>query len=172
MTPVADARRIDAAEKRRRALSLRKAGLTYEQIAQTPRDKARGDMRPLFSSRGRAHEAVAAVLRAVDADAAEDASVVRDLELARLDDLQAGVWKRAVTGDADAVSTVLRVMERRTKLLGLDFADGLDERYIQVHEAEAQRAQEAFEAALREVGMGDEQVQDVFGRLARRLDET
>ena len=42
------------------------------------------------------------------------------LELLRLDDMLFGLWPDARRGDNTAVVTVLKIMERRSKLLGLD----------------------------------------------------
>lgn len=43
-----------------------------------------------------------------------------DLELDRLDMLQLVCWRQAKDGDMGAINTVLKIMERRAKLLGLD----------------------------------------------------
>ena len=55
-------------------------------------------------------------------DAVNEASAerVRDLELARLDRITIALWPRAGTGDPRAVTAMIRVMDRRAKLLGLD----------------------------------------------------
>jgi hypothetical protein len=42
------------------------------------------------------------------------------LELMRLERLHAAVWPQAIRGDVNAVDRVLRIMERRARLLGLD----------------------------------------------------
>ena len=44
----------------------------------------------------------------------------RALELARLDALQASLWDRAEAGDVKAVNAVLRIIDQRSRLLGLD----------------------------------------------------
>jgi len=44
----------------------------------------------------------------------------RDVELSRLDDLQASLWKDALGGKLATVDRVIRIIERRCKLLGLD----------------------------------------------------
>ena len=41
-------------------------------------------------------------------------------EADRLDRLQFNLWNRAVGGDVTAIQTVLKIMERRARLLGLD----------------------------------------------------
>ena len=42
------------------------------------------------------------------------------MELARLDELQASVWASAVSGDLNAIDRVLKIMQHRAKLIGLD----------------------------------------------------
>ncbi|MBP2325344.1 Ni,Fe-hydrogenase III large subunit [Kibdelosporangium banguiense] len=96
-----------AAERRARALELRKAGASYEQIAQQCG----------YSHRGTAHRAVMQALASVADELAAD---VRDLELTRLDSMLMGLWRAARDGDGSAVDRVLKIMERRAKILGLD----------------------------------------------------
>jgi hypothetical protein len=50
----------------------------------------------------------------------ESAEQLRALELLRLDELLSSLWDTAIAGDLRAVDRVLKVMERRAKLLGLD----------------------------------------------------
>lgn len=100
-------RRIEAAEKRARALELRKAGASFDQIAQQVG----------YGSRGRAYEAVMQGLAEVTLEPAEE---LLKVELQRLDAMQVGLWGKARVGDVQAVAAVLKVMERRAKLLGLD----------------------------------------------------
>jgi hypothetical protein len=45
---------------------------------------------------------------------------LREIELMRLDKLQQPYWTRALKGDVDALDRVLKIMERRAKMLGLD----------------------------------------------------
>ena len=47
---------------------------------------------------------------------------ILNMEMDRLDSLQAAVWDQAMDGDYKAVDTVLKVMNHRAKLLGLDEA--------------------------------------------------
>ena len=50
----------------------------------------------------------------------EAADELRQIELARCDRLTQGVWPRAIDGDEAAINTVLRIMQRRARLAGLD----------------------------------------------------
>ncbi len=50
----------------------------------------------------------------------ESIDEARQLELMRLDELQLAVWDRAINGELPAAHCVLKIMDRRAKLLGLD----------------------------------------------------
>jgi hypothetical protein len=103
------ARRIEAAERRTKALELRKAGHTFKAIGQA-----------LGCSEQRAHKIVTKELARLNSRRAEQGSEVTRLELERLDALHAALWLRAIKGDLDAFDRVLRLMQRRAALLGLD----------------------------------------------------
>jgi hypothetical protein len=53
-------------------------------------------------------------------EAREHHTQIMAIEAARLDDLQRVMWEQAAMGDRRAIETVLKIMERRAKLLGLD----------------------------------------------------
>lgn len=55
--------------------------------------------------------------KAVDGRQADAVEQHRAMELQRLDALQMGLWDRAEAGD---VKAVLRIIEQRSRLLGLD----------------------------------------------------
>ena len=94
-------------EKWVKALELRKAGASYEQIA-----------RQLgYASTSGAYDAVMGALKAT---LSEPTAEVRKIEVERLDRLMLAFWQRAVGGDAEALTQVLKIMDRRSRLLGLD----------------------------------------------------
>lgn len=101
---------ITAKERAADALRLRKEGATFAEIAD-----ALG-----YNSTQAAH---GAVKRALDAIIREPAAEVLAVELERLDALWRGNYPKAQAGDHHAVSSCLRIMERRAKLLGLDMPD-------------------------------------------------
>jgi len=109
------ARRTQAAARTRKALDLRIAGATYERIASA-----------LGISKSAAHKAVARGMNSIRANNESTAQELRDLEVARLDRMLVGLWNGARNGDAQAVDRVLRIMERRAKLLGLDSPASLE----------------------------------------------
>jgi hypothetical protein len=74
----------------------------------------------LECTRSAAFKAVQRVFARLAREATEDAAVLRELEVQRLDALLVGVWPRAAKGDVAAVDRALRIAERRAKLLGLD----------------------------------------------------
>lgn len=99
---------IKAAEMGLRALELRKAGATYETIAQMLG----------YSSKATAFNAVTRIMSQSKREATKEAF---EMELRRLDDLMMTLWPLARAGDnMAAIDRVLRIMERRAKLLGLD----------------------------------------------------
>lgn len=101
--------KLAAADRRLRALDLRKAGATLHQIAaQTgvSHEQARKDLQ----------RAMADLLAEQNASAEE----LRALELERLERLHLALWPQATQGHQGAVDRLLRIAERRAKLLGLD----------------------------------------------------
>ena len=105
-------RMIEARDRQRRALELRRAGATYEMIA---------DQLDYKSVSGAA-KAVSSALKLMLREPADE---VRHLELDRLDRLLLAVWSRAIGGpgkpaDDFAIDRALKVIKQRCELLGLN----------------------------------------------------
>jgi hypothetical protein len=98
---------IAAREKHQKALGYRRAGMSYTEIAR----------RVGYRDRRSAQRAVVAELEAQPGD---DVQVVRKMEVERLDALLLSLWTKAIRGDGWSTDRVLRIMERRSRLLGLD----------------------------------------------------
>jgi hypothetical protein len=98
---------VNAAVRATNALTMRKLGYTYDKIAEQCG----------YRERGAAYHAVQRELQRTIAPVAED---VRELELARLDDLLTVYFSKAMKGDGWSMDRVLRIMERRAAFLGLD----------------------------------------------------
>lgn len=97
-------------EARALVLSARRNGVSYRDIA-----KKTG------VSRSRCHEIVVEELAALRVECGETAEHIRDMALARLDELTTVFHLRARdNGDLAAAAMALKVEERRAKLLGLD----------------------------------------------------
>jgi hypothetical protein len=101
--------RARAAERRVQGLELRKAGLTFEQIG------ARLGCTPQA-----AHRAVTLELQRLNEKRAETASEVCRLEMERLDAMLSAAWEKALKGSVREIDTILAIMARRARLLGLD----------------------------------------------------
>ena len=97
---------IAQAERRTQYLNLRKAGYTYERIG---------------AQFGVSRQAVCdVVVWALKSQQAESVGDLRALENERLDDMLRAIYAQAVKGDTGAIDRILRIMERRAKLWGLD----------------------------------------------------
>jgi hypothetical protein len=72
-----------------------------------------------YASRGTVHRIVKTALADHEMDSVDE---LRQLELERLDALQYAYWAEALAGDHAAAHVVLKVMDRRLKLLALPVA--------------------------------------------------
>lgn len=104
--PAAKARKLNAQQH---ALELRRAGHGYQSIADHLGCS-------LAAAHGYVKDAMAEAKAQIDADATE----LKSEELSRLDGMLIGLWDAAKMGDYAAIDRVLKIMERRSKLLGLD----------------------------------------------------
>ena len=102
-------KRTASAERRLRALELRKSGHTYEQIADD-----------LGINVSAAYRHVVLALQAIREKTNEAADEVRTLEITRIDTMIGVLWPRVLKGDYLAMDRVIKLMERRSKMLGLD----------------------------------------------------
>ncbi len=102
------------AERMAKALKLREAGSTYEQIGNI-----------LNISLTQAHRDVTDALHLT---IQEPADQLRETEARRLDTLMRSLWRKATDTDSPqqlgAIDRIIRIQERRAKLLGLDTQGG------------------------------------------------
>ena len=106
---VACVRRCRAENARKKAFTLRLAGMTYEQISIK-----------LKVTKKMAWDYVVGTLKEMKEETFEDALKVRELEVTRLDGILAKLWPRRQ--DPRTADTIIRLMDRRAKVLGLDMA--------------------------------------------------
>jgi hypothetical protein len=83
------------------------------------------------------------------------------VEEERLDTLQDGIWDRALAGDARAVEVALKVLERRARLLGLDFADMISGQLVEVERSKVALMGSALVAALDRPGLGPDDKREI-----------
>ena len=131
---VTEPRNIQAREREAEALELRKAGATYRQIGARLRISAQA-----------AHKRVTEALRGIAETTGEKAEEVRSLEMHRLDTMLLGLWSKARTGDVAAIDRVVKIMQRRADMLGIDAASkhevtGKDGRSIRIEDARTELA--------------------------------
>jgi hypothetical protein len=98
-----------AAARKVKAVELRTAGYTYTQVADEMG----------YTSRGTAYNVVTKALREQTTEAVAD---LRGLENARLDALQMALWDAAMTGDVNAAVAVVKIVQTRVHLNGLEAA--------------------------------------------------
>jgi hypothetical protein len=95
-------------DKENAVLELRRSGETWERIAAVTG----------YANASGAQKAYARVVARVQREPVEE---IRDLELDRLDRIMRAYWKPAIVDlDKRAAELVLKIMDRRAKLLGLD----------------------------------------------------
>ena len=101
--------KIPAAIRREKALKLRAKGMSIRAIAGK-----------LGVSKSQVQRDIVKELQAAAEERKKIAGLIIDLELAKLDELEQEAWKHIAAGELSAIDRVLRSMERRAKLLGLD----------------------------------------------------
>jgi len=133
----ASAQRIAIAERRRMALDLRRQGGSYRRIAETLRKVPGVSERYCFSQ---AQRDVTDELGRLNEGNRETASLLKRLELERLDELWQTFWPEAIAGNLRMFDRIMRIMERRARLEGLDAPtavrhSGDPERPVKAHAA-------------------------------------
>lgn len=115
-----DDARIEA--RRQRAFEMRRGGGSYRAIGAA-----------LGVSHEIARQDVAAIMEQVNAESREMAAEYRSIQIERLDAMLTAIWPRALKANPEnpqaqmaAVDRVLRIEERRAKLLGLDAPQAVD----------------------------------------------
>jgi hypothetical protein len=107
-TPRAPCRRdaASASWRQARAVELALLGRSYDSIA----------LEVGYANRGNAWRTVQ---KALNERVVEGVDELRALELDRLDSLHEVVWPKAMAGDLAAASVILRIMDKRARLLSL-----------------------------------------------------
>lgn len=96
----------DQLRKETQILALRASGASWAEVG-----------RALGMDRSNAHKVGMRALAREHSEAADD---LRRTESERLDRMQKALWLDATNGDRTAIDRVLRIMERRARLFGLD----------------------------------------------------
>jgi hypothetical protein len=112
----ASEKKVKLAERRQRAIALRKAGASYRAIAQAI-VKDFPDF-PNYTE-SMACKDVHSVLEELNDQALEDAEIMRRLESERLDLASMAIARQVQAGDLQAVDRWIKLIEARAKLWGL-----------------------------------------------------
>jgi len=118
---------VDTAERRRFVLDLRITGMDYRTIARHAVAHFGVERLPRGWDERYAYKDVDRELTKMREEIAENVETIREQELLRLDRLMHALWHEAV-GDngAWAVDRILKIMKRRSDLIGLDAPKKID----------------------------------------------
>ncbi len=105
-------KQVEIAERQAKALSLRRMGLSYADIA-----------REVGCSKA---VAISDVRTAIQSLHVEDATELRKIELARYDEMLFALDEKIAAGDPLAITTALNISQRRCALLGLDAPQAIE----------------------------------------------
>ena len=111
---------LETAKRREFVLRQRKGGANYRQIAENAIKKFGIDALPSGWDERYAYKDVKRELDRLRRDIAESAESIIEIEKERLDTMTAALWGNVLSGHLGAIDRVLRIMDRRAKLLGLD----------------------------------------------------
>ncbi|MEO1082405.1 MAG: hypothetical protein AAFY29_22815 [Pseudomonadota bacterium] len=153
------ARKLQAEENRAEAVRLRKRGKTYQFIADE-----------LGITKQSAHAAVQKAMKEIRTRRMEDTETLLTLELERLDMLLDALWDKAMNGQHMPIDRILKIMERRARLLGIDAPlkvaptnpEG-DEPYTPVHEM----SEDERDARIGELLKNDPEMLEKMSQLCR-----
>jgi len=113
------------ADRRRKVAANIQAGLSQAQIADA-----------LGVSRPTVHRDVQALIREWKAGGGRTIETYVALENSPLDRMLNVIWPDVLNGNLQAIDKMLRIMERRAKLLGLDAPTRVDARYANMDDQE------------------------------------
>lgn len=102
-------KKLSKAERERRALDLRKQGFFYHEIGSQ-----------LGVSEASAYQDVKRALRAIIDERNEHGDELLQIEIQRLDAALNAIWPKVEKGDESAVDRLIKILERKSKFLGLD----------------------------------------------------
>ena len=106
---------IQSAEQARKCFEMRRAGMSYRQIAER-----------LGCAPSTVHRWVSEWMDEYNLQTEEQFQLMRQEQTSRLDAALVALWPRVRNGDADAVNSMIRIEQQRAKLWGLDAPERVD----------------------------------------------
>lgn len=145
--PASKAEQAAVAARRAQAIQLRIAKVDYQTIAD----------RLGYSSRSAACQDVTRAFERNRLEEGRSVELLRDQEISALDRAQAAIWTRVTSGELAAVDTLIRLIARRCRILGLDAAtevrvftlDAIQAEIMRLEAEMAARDQAGIEAETR-----------------------
>jgi len=101
-------------------IRLRVSGFSYREIVEAVKQQFDPNHLPAQYSESTISQDISRVYKRMDELDRETLRVARRMDLQRLDSMMMVTFNRALGGDLKAVKATLEIMERRSKLLGLD----------------------------------------------------
>lgn len=129
-----------------KVLELRQDGLSFAAIAEHPEVK--------LHDKSGAYVTYKRALARVHQPAATE---IRELQNQRLERLHAAWWPKAIDGDFQAFTAIVRTMERSARLNGLDHEHGIAERALALEADRVRLIAVAFGKALDAANLSAEQ---------------
>ena len=111
---------IETAIRRSFVVALRRAGTTYARISELAIERYGSDNLPAGWDERYAYKDVMREMEKYRNGIEEDVDLIRTIETERLDALFTVSYRQAMEGNLQAVDRCLRIMERRSSLMGLD----------------------------------------------------
>lgn len=137
--PISRAQQAAIADRRSKLLQMRLAAVDYTTIA---------DRLDYASAAAARKDFTRAMRETLDLEQ-ETANELRDVELQRLDRLQAAAWAEAIRGNLKAIETVARLIDRRCRILGLNATVQVDATFTEVTQQDVELQELLNEARAR-----------------------
>lgn len=109
-------KKLKLAERRQRAIALRKSGATFDQIAAVI---SREFAEPSYG-KPQAYRDVKGVLETIEQQTSEEMATWRRLESERLDMASLAIARQVQAGDLQAIDRWIKLIDARAKLWGLN----------------------------------------------------
>lgn len=127
-TPAKDTKLLQTAQRRSDVIRLREAGATWEDVARAIERQYGADRLPAGWDRRYAYKDFMRELEKLREDIKEGVEEIREMETRRLERMQRSIWQKSINADGattwkqqrEAIDRMLRIMQRRAQLLGLD----------------------------------------------------
>lgn len=142
-----EAQHIEKLERQARAVALRKMGFSYTEIA-----------KDLDVTKQAAFAYVKEAIAELKDEIREDSEDVKELELQRLDAMLVRLWRSAMPSpqpgsnyipepDTKSMKLILEVMDRRSRLMGLDAAQRVEHVTIDVIDKQIMELEQKLQQA-------------------------